>query len=192
MTSPEWKLRLPAGVDTEQTRGLLLVLERWDTMPVERVLVWHLDSTALGALPHVAEMLGLDGIDFAAGPPRALLQQAVKLLKAAGTPGALKAVIQTLGYSPEVFELQERTGVLYNGAHRFNGKRTYGSDGHWANFFVVIDALDAALPSLPQLRELWSVIDAWRPTRSPFGLIVRVAGLERVVYRSVPLTGVPS
>lgn len=190
--APEWRLKLPPGVDSLESRALLLVLERWDSLPVERVLVWHIDSTVDDALLHISEMLGLSVIDFQAGPPRELLAQAVKLLKAAGTPGAMKAVIRALGYDASVFELNERTQMRYDGAHRYNGIRNYGHDGHWSHFFVVLDAVDDGhLPSVAALRELWSVIDAWKPARCPFGLIVRVAGIERVVYRTVPLSGVP-
>lgn len=163
---------VPAGIDDESFRALAELLEaRFGSIPIERVLVWHLDSVVAAALPELANAFGVNGPEFGAGPPRTFLRQAVALRRKRGTGGALRVVLAAIGH--EDIELIERTSAtfLYDGTWKYDGTITYGGDSHWARYIVRIDV--AEMPSVVQLALLWDVVAKWKPkTRWPI-LILR-------------------
>lgn len=177
-----WQLELPAGLDDVRYRGFLAVLRRLDALPTERVLVWRVESTSSDVLPHLAEFFGVVGVDWASGPPRPLLQRGVDLVRRMGTVGALRAALAAAGY-PDV-EIQQRLRLRYDGTARYDGRWRYGSDTHWARFVVVIDApSEAEVMSPARVREVLDMIREWGRPRSPFSLVLTVAGAVHSQYR---------
>jgi hypothetical protein len=169
------KLTLPAGIDDATTRALLKVLERWDDLPIERVLVWMVDHVVESALPHIAEMLGVNGPEFAAGPPRAFLRKAIELRRRRGTVGALEEVLATLGYTS--IEIKEGGDQQrYDGAIRYDGVHRYGSDTHWAIFLLYVDVTTGL--SADEVRKLWDAAWKWRPKSRHPRLVIRQGAVE--------------
>lgn len=168
-------LTLPAGIDDVSTRALLKVLERWDDMPIEVVLVWLVDHVVADALPFIAEQLGVSGPEFDAGTPRAFLRKAIERRRLRGTVGTLEDVLDTLGY--EDHEIKEGGDQqLYDGTLTYDGVHTYGSDTHWAIFIVFVDITGALTQA--EGRKLWDAAWKWRPkTRQP-RLVIRQGDVE--------------
>lgn len=165
-------IQVPAGVADDSTRALAqLIDERFRGIGVERVLVWHLDSTVASALPHIAEMLGLDGPEFQGSTPRELLRSGIALRRRRGTAWALREVLRRLGYG-EV-ELTESATLRYDGAVAYDGARRYGADSHPAVFWIAVDIAESK--SAARVRALWDVVDAWRRRSTPFLLALRRA-----------------
>lgn len=191
MSEPGWRLKLPAGVDTPEGRAVLAVLERFDAIPVERVLVWHVNTTVPDALAHLAEALGLTRIDFTAGPPRALLKQGVAIARKSGTAWAVRQALYGLGYDAETVELQERYRIRYDGSIKYDGLHRYGADSGVFHFMVILDVEPGAVPTLDQLREMWSVVEEVKRQALLFNVSVRVGGELRIVYHSTPTVPVP-
>lgn len=175
---------VPAGIDDVSMRALTEIIgERFAALPIERVLVWHVNSTQEDALPSVAELLGLNGPEFkGAGPPRELMNEGVDLRRRKGTPWALREVLRRLDYG-EV-ELVEDTVLHYDGAVSYGGERRYGADAHWSVFLVFADVL--APLSLDAKRVLWDVINAWRRGVNRFVLGLRQAGQPTVMHFARP------
>lgn len=185
-------LTLPDAIRTDPSAvAFLAVLERFDALPVEKVLVWHVAHDASDALAHVAETLGLSGIDFASGPPAELIARAIGLMRACGTAGALKVAIEALGYAPELIELTENPQLYYDGSIQYDGTYRYGADTGPFHFDVEIDVDDAERPTVAELRELWLLIETWSRASTQFTLVITVGGELRVIYRSVPTTPIP-
>lgn len=163
-------LTLPPGIKDASLQAVLdVVNERFDAIPVERVLVWHLDSVVAGALPHLADQLGVYGPEFGSAPPRTFLRDGVQKRRRRGTGGTMRAVLAALGYDPIVIQEGTATYFLYDGTWSYDGTIIYGNDSHWAIFLIQIDT--ASTPSAAELRLLWDVIDKWRPRARQFRLI---------------------
>ena len=179
----EWDLKLPGGIDDDRSRALLRLLNaRFDAIPVERVLVWHLATVVSDALPYLAESLGMDRLSFVGGPPRDFLKSAIALARRFGTEAALGEALVGLGYSLGNVSLVEDTVLRRNGAIAHSGEPyRHGADAHWAVFFLWITA-PAGLTTV-KLLELWDVVWLVKPRRChPVLIIEATAG--RSVYRS--------
>lgn len=156
------KLGLPAGIKDASLQAVLDVLnERFDAIPVERVLVWHLDSVVADALPHLGDQLGITGPEFGSAPPRTFLSNGIQKRRRRGTGGTMRAVLSAIGYDPIVIEETTDKRFLYDGTWKYDATIHCGGDSHWAIFIVRIDV--AAMPSVEQIQLLWDVIQKWRP-----------------------------
>jgi P2-related tail formation protein len=176
-------LKLPEGIDSVENRALLGLLDRWDALPVENVLVFHLDTVIADALPFVAELMGLTAPEFGgAGAPREVIKQAVHLRKLRGTPWALREVMRRLGYGE--IDLQEAQTKTYNGELHYDGEHRYGAENHWARFAVYVTVLAPMVAA--DVRKLWDAIDKWKPKRSWFSLGLRQAMTPTVMYWTRP------
>jgi len=205
MSLEDWRLKVPPGIDSEVARGLVALLDRWDTIGVEKVLVWHLPSVDESALPHLARSMGVDKVAFIGAPPRELLTRGVDLMRRRGTPAAMEEALAALGY--EDVEIVEGGVRRYDGSWKYDGTYRHGADGHWAVFFVFVrdpelypgDVLrkydgswkyDGSRANthgadVGRVRELHDVIKFMRPARCVLGAFVRTtaAGARNVHHR---------
>ena len=184
MTPPEEsRLRLPGGVDGVATRALAALIEkRFGSLPVERVLVWHVESVVEDALPHLAEGLGIADLAFIGAPPRELIAKGVDLMRRRGTGGATEEALAAIGYDGSTVDIDEDTRRYCDGSLIANGEpHNCGYDAEWIRYHVWIDA-DGLSPE--QLRELWDVIRLMGRVTRPFVLIIRASDGVLSVYRS--------
>lgn len=152
-------LTVPGGIADDSTRVLVqLIDERFGGVGVEKVLVWHLDSTVESAIPHVAEMIGLDGPEFQGGTPRELLRRGIVLRRRRGTPWALREVLRRLGYGE--IEIIEVLSSRHDGEYLYDGARMYGGDEQPGIFWLEVKIAESK--SAAWVRALWDVIDAWK------------------------------
>jgi hypothetical protein len=131
-------LLLPPSIDAANTRALVGLLSRWDELGVDRVLVWHVDSVEEGALPHLADTVGVLGVRYIDGPPREFVKRAIALVRTRGTPGCLRQVLASLGYDTVTVQEQD-TVHRYDGTIRYDGVWTHGLDAHWSVFWVFVE-----------------------------------------------------
>lgn len=206
MSLDQWQLKVPPGIDGKVARALVQVInERWQQLPTQRVLVWHLASVVDSALRHLARALGVEGLTFAGYPPRELLVRGIDILRRRGTPAAMVEAIRALGY--EDIEILEGGARQYDGSWQYDGTYRYGADAHWAIFFVFVrdpvlhpgDVLrrydgswryDGAPAhthgaDVDRVRELHDVIDFMRPARCVLGAFVRTTaeGVRGIHHR---------
>lgn len=180
-------LTVPAGIDDASFRALVELLEeRMGGIPIERVLVWHLDSALDDVLPHDADFLGINGPEFGSGPPRDYLRRGIQLRRTRGTGDTMEFVLEVIGY-PDA-ELLERTdqSFLYDDTYSYDGTITFGSDAHWAKFFVLVETSEEL--TLTDVQLLWDVIMKWKPkTRFPI-LIINGAWIRSTASLDLLLT----
>lgn len=202
----EWSLKVPPGIDGEVARGLVSLLERWDNIGVEKVLVWHLPSVDESALPHLAQAMGVDRVAFIGGPPRELVKRGIDLMRRRGTPAAMQEAIEAFGYTDVI--LREGGHLFYDGSIDHGGEpNRYGADGHWATFVVwatdtrpapgdVVQLYDGSITyngdhfhgaDAARARELWDAIHLMKPARCVLSALVRTsADGEVAVVRERP------
>lgn len=207
MSLEKWRIKAPPGIDGDVARGLVSLLERWETIGVERVLVWHTPSVVEDALPHLATAMGVDKVAFIGGPPRELLKRGIDLMRRRGTPAAMQEAIEALGYTD--VKIREGGHIYYDGSATHAGEPyRYGSDGHWAKFIVWATAVESSpgdtlnrydgtitYSGAPlrhgidpaRGRELWEVIHLMKPARCVLIALVRTtADGVTDVYRERP------
>ena len=181
----QWQLELPAGLDDTRYRGFLAVLRRLDALPIERVLVWHIESAGADVLSHLAEFFSVSSVDWAAGPSRDVLKRGIDLVRRRGTIGALRTSLAAVGYGDA--QILERISFKYDGSKKYDGRWRYGADAHYAHFVVSIDVpTGAELPTLAQLRELWDVTLQWSRARCSFAIALLVDGVLHSQWRERP------
>lgn len=171
----------PAGIDDEFSRAIVRLMNaRFDAIPIERVLVWHLPSVVSDALPHLAAGLGLTGLEFVGGPPRDFISSALELLALRGTPGGLDQALAAIGYTSGVL-LEERMARSHDGAIAYSGDPwRYGADFGRSIHFLWVDVPSAL--TIPQELELWDVANLMRRETARIVLVVRWPGVTHV-YR---------
>lgn len=182
MTSP--KLEVPGGIDDPTNRLLVdLINERFDALPIERVLVWFLEGQSQESLRMSAELLGLTGPEFGgAAPTAALLKQGAGLRRIRGTPGALEDVVEGLGYDDE--ELDEEAFKFCDGSILANGEWRAGADRNQA-FFQVYFRVEAPMSADAQ-RVLWDIVQRWSRPGTAFAIGVRQEGEQTLMIRERP------
>lgn len=186
----QWRLKVPPGIDSEVARGLVKLLERWDNVGVEKVLVWHLASVEESALPHLAQAMGVDKVAFIGVPPRELLARGIDLMRRRGTPAAMQEALEALGC--EDVEIVEGGERVLDGSWELDGTFSLGGD-NWAVFFVFVREtslypgdvareldgsweLDGSVSlgaDAERVTELIDVIEFMRPARCQLGALVR-------------------
>lgn len=181
----QWDLNLPpAGIDDEWSRAALRLLNaRFDALPIERVLVWHLATVVEEALPHLSEPLGLADLSFVGGPPREFIASALELLRRRGTPQGLEDALALLGYVAPNVTLEERPARRHDGTLDRRGEPArHGGDYRW---YVVFVHLTVPAPlSAERLREAWDVCVLMRAKRNRIVLVVQAPAVAPVVVRS--------
>lgn len=176
-------VKLPASLSDATTKALVQLLnERFNAIPIQNVLVWHLETTPAEAVPHVAELLGLDGPEFGvgSGPPRVVLRQGVALLRIRGTIGAIRRVLRNLGFGEATFFVDGRR--KYDGTFLYDGMFLYGTEewAQWAIFGLRVETEEEM--TVERARQLWDAIESWKGKRDWFRLMVRGPGDAQVVY----------
>lgn len=100
---------LPPPLRDERGRALLALLDRWDTLPLENLLVYRFDgvpASALEALAWQFHVLGDEGWALAESEAgqRELVRRAIELHRRKGTPWAIREALRALGFVETVFD----------------------------------------------------------------------------------------
>lgn len=98
------------GILDERSPGLMALVERFDAIPVEALLVYLIDDVDATVLPYLVEQFDMG--DFirettSETATRAMLKQAIDLKRHLGTPWALKFVAQAVGLPIELIDWHE-------------------------------------------------------------------------------------
>ncbi len=168
-----WEIeRPPGGVDDDFSRALLrLVRSEFSSLPVERVLVWHLPSVVESALPHLVDSLGLSSLAFVGGPPRDFVARALDLVRRRGIPAALFEALGLLGYPESSLDLEENMARSYDGTLAHSGQPwLYGADFKWNVAFLRVTV--PATLSIARELELWDVVQLMRRFTTRIVLLV--------------------
>lgn len=162
--------------------------DRLAELPLEKLLIYLIDTVDAKALPYLAEqfnVLGNRGWRWATteSKQRALLKKAIYLHRIEGTEAAITEALQIIGIeNAEV--LHPIPGNYYNGQFSHNGTITYGGAYHWACFKVLVDYLDlVALPS-DTLDIAVELINEWKNVRSKLIGVEVSANLEDFILVS--------
>lgn len=179
---------IPAIDRDPSWKAVIDLLDRWQELPVERVLAWHMPSADVATLAHLAYMLGVGDVDLSIGDPLVVLRQAVDLRKRRGTGFALREGLKALGYAAESFTLTNKQAWLHDGTINRAGMYRYGGDNHWAIIVTTIE-LDA-WPTLDQVKLAWRALARNKSRRDHLVLRLRFDGATIAIYRAEP-TSVP-
>jgi hypothetical protein len=149
-----------------------VVKDRFDTLPIEAVLVYLIDFVAEDALYTLAEqfnVLGYKGYFLATteAEKRAIIKRAIDLQRFKGTPWSIKEALRQFGY-PDVTILENTgSGPKYDAVYTHNGAILHSSDYHWANFDVVFDMADYPLGfTAAQQEQIYQIIMEYKNVRS--------------------------
>lgn len=162
---------LPGSINKEHIRVLeQIVEERLAAIPLEKLLIYIIETCDAQALPYLARqfnVLGNRGWRWAdtEQKKRDLLKRAIKMQRKEGTEFAVKEALKVIGINTAQI-LHPIPGNTYNGQWSFNGSITYGGAYHWACFKVLVDADE--LSDLPPdtLQIAVELINEWKNVRS--------------------------
>jgi len=150
-----------------------LAAGRYDVLPVDKTLVYLIDTVDANALPILAEqfdILGIKGYGFATTEQekRDVIRNAIELHRYKGTVWAIKEALRKIGLI--VLRIDEGDDInaiiYYNGAIDYDGTQTYGSGGHWAFFRVVFDPMVNPYPTPELLAVATAIINEYKNVRS--------------------------
>lgn len=174
-------LGLPAIDRDPSWAAVIGLLERWQALPVQKALVWHMPSADPVTLAHLAHLLGVGDLDLSSGDPLVVLRNGVDLRKRRGTGKAIREGLRALGYEPT---LEKNVTWLHDGTFTHNGLYTHGSDQHWA---IIVVTLDTVAPlTLTEAQLAWRAANREKSRRDWIRLRVRVGGVTVQFYRSMP------
>ncbi|MEC5344690.1 phage tail protein I [Brenneria populi] len=122
-------------------RSLASLIDRFDALKLEALMVYLVDIVDSSALDSLAEQFSLteDGWQLAESEDarRAMIKSAIEMHRYKGTPWAVREVIRSLGFG-EV-ELIEHIGRLnYDGVRSYNGHMVYGDKTQWPVYRVLL------------------------------------------------------
>lgn len=161
---------IPDGVRDERAERLLQLLERWDELPIEQVLVYRVDQAELDLLRQLAwqlHVMGVEGWDITdtRAQRRELVRRAMLLHARKGTPWAIKAALKDAGYGGATIE--ERLPLLrHDASANYTGVRTHGGGSHWARFRVRLDLGEQRGITSETTGLAIRLIEAWKNARS--------------------------
>ncbi|UMO87193.1 phage tail protein [Pectobacterium sp. PL64] len=120
---------------------LASLLDGFDALQVEAVIVYLVDIVDSSALDALAEQFSLkeDGWQLAESEDarRAMIKSAIERHRFKGTEWAVRDVIRSLGFGD--VELIEHIGRLsYNGIRSYNGHMVYGDQSKWPVYRVLL------------------------------------------------------
>lgn len=120
---------------------LASLLDGFDALQVEAVIVYLVDIVDSSALDALAEQFSLkeDGWQLAESEDarRAMIKSAIGRHRFKGTEWAVRDVIRSLGFGD--VELIEHIGRLsYNGIRSYNGHMVYGDSNKWPVYRVLL------------------------------------------------------
>lgn len=176
----------PALAGDARSRAFVaLVVERFGALDMPALLVNRLDSTppvALAALGWQYGLIGTEGWGLAESDAsrRDLIRRAVQLHRRKGTPWAVRAALQALGFPSVRFD-EGRDRLLLDGAAALGGQSSLDGDTRWALFGVTVDVgEERGLTSADRISVVSAVL-AWKNARSHLDRVAFAATLtERV------------
>jgi P2-related tail formation protein len=118
-----------------------------DDADMSPIMVYMIDNVHPDALQFLAKQFNVDEykgwyLADTETKKRELIKNAIFLKSKVGTPWAIENALNALGFSN--VEIQERIGILYDGAFTHNGEQIYSST-IWVNFGVTIKVENADL-----------------------------------------------
>jgi phage tail P2-like protein len=130
--------------------------QRYDSLQLDRALVYLIDNVTADALPYLAEqfdVLGYKGMKLAANvaQQREVIKRAIELHRFKGTLWAVREALKNIGYPNAI--ITEKVNILSDPDHG------------WATFRVQIDGGSNAI-SAAQISELVQMIEEYKNARS--------------------------
>lgn len=101
--------------------------------------LWNADTCPVHLLPVLAWAESVDSWnpDWPEATKRAVIQSSRAVHRHKGTPGAVAAVLASLGHADA--EVIERSDLwAHNGQHKRDGKREHGNALQWARFKILL------------------------------------------------------
>jgi Phage tail protein (Tail_P2_I) len=159
---------LPSSVQDTRFLSLEAIVNRLGSLPIETVLVKHIDTVHPSALIHLAEefnVLGRRGWALCETDEqrRNLIKRAIALHRYAGTPWAIQSALEAVGF-PNA-EIEENPPATYSGTIGYDGFDDYGGQ-LWGGFKVFLDISQRPLLASAQLRLIRDLILEWKNARS--------------------------
>jgi len=173
------ELPAPLAADARMATLARFVWQQYAATDLTPLLVYLIDTVHESLLVHLGEQLhimGIEGWNLAETPAqqRRLIKDSIAMHRLKGTPAALHALVQRLGFGR--IAIQEGIGKLnYDGAYKYNGNMVYGDPHAWPIYRVVL--LDRAITN-EQAELLRRALAAYAPARC------LLAALD---YQSVPI-----
>lgn len=174
---------LPGSIDKEHIRVLeQIVDERLAGIPLEKLLIYIIETCDPQALPYLAKqfnVLGNRGWRWAdtEQKKRDLLKRAIKMQRKEGTEFAVKESLKVIGINTAQI-LHPIPGNTYNGQWSFNGSITYGGAYHWASFKVLVDADELSTLPSDTLQIAVELINEWKNVRSKLVAVEAAIDIE--------------
>lgn len=137
---------------------------RIENVPIDFAKLLNPHTCPLTHLPWLAWAMSVDEWDntWEEQIKRDVIASSIAIHRHKGTPGAIKKALQALGYN-DVQIIEPKT-YKYDGQHRYDGLITYGTDLHWAEFDVHLNA--GELPPAELEEKIRRSISNYKPTRS--------------------------
>jgi len=138
---------IPPGIDDARTRRLLALMDRWDDLPIETILVWRLDTASEDLLRQLAwgfHIMGLEGWDLAVSEAeqRELVRRALQLHRYRGTPWSIRFGLDAINLGDlDIVEARTAAAQLDEaGIFAAKGPAELAADwfDHWAEYGLII------------------------------------------------------
>lgn len=131
----------------------LMAAKRFKNIPLEKLLIYIIDTVDASALPYLAtqfDVLGFKGMRLATteAQQRQVIKKAIEIKRHSGTPWAVKEALRSIGYPDAVLVESAGTGQ-------------YG----WAQFRIELNVGDNEI-SAAKLDELAQMINIYKGTRN--------------------------
>ncbi|MEX2155126.1 MAG: phage tail protein I [Gemmatimonadaceae bacterium] len=152
---------LPSSIADERSQALVELAERLEALDRSLLLVYHIDTVpaaALFALAWQFDVLGFNGWDLAHSDAerRELLKGAIERHRFRGTPWAIKAALEAVGYAGTLIEEGIAVGL-----------------DHWAKFRVRVGSVPDNVELTQAERDLIvGVVKAYKNARSHLDTLV--------------------
>lgn len=145
-----------------------LVEARFKLIPVDKLLIYLIDTVDADALPFLADqfdVLGIKGWNQTSNEAekRELIKNAIELHRYKGTPWAVRQAVRSIGFFDA--EIIEHVGIDHDGTILRNGTQVRGG-GNPFNFRVRLDLGDDVGISAEKMRLARLVIEEYKNVRS--------------------------
>ena len=164
---PMANLLLPYSARSPRTLAAEAAIDRLLNLDFDVLDVYNIDTVPESALYHLADqfnVLGYRGWLLAdtLEQKRDLVKRSIELHKTAGTPYAIKRVLETVGYPDAT--ITENPGLRYDGTVNYDGSATY-EGALYGQFTVTLDPVRSAV-SVELIDLIVALINEWKNVRS--------------------------
>lgn len=149
---------------TDLERKLEQVSARIDDIPIPIPQLWNPLTCPVNHLPWLAWQVSVDEWDsnWSEQTKRNVIAKSIDVHRHKGTPGAIKQALQSMGYKD--VQIIEPKRWKHNGQFLRDGSITHGTEMHWAEFDVHLNAGENPAPEVAA--KINRSIQNYKPVRS--------------------------